>query len=115
MLSARILLARTLFIRLSSRGIRKVSLLTRSAVCPRVLILTSLSYNMASCRLLLLAIAYVLSLINCARSLDLNEFYPFGKNSGDARLRLWIQKLVNLSTVVVFNGEAHDGLYVSTV
>ena len=111
MLSARILLARTLFIRLSSRGIRKVSLLTPGAVCARALILTSLSYNMASC---LLAIVYVLSLINCARSLDLNEFYPFGKKSGDARLRLWDHKLVNLSTVVVFNGDAHDELYVST-
>lgn len=70
---------------------------------------------MVSHRFFSLALVYVLCLIDCARSLDLSEFYPFGKKSGDAQLRFWDHKLVNLSTVIMFNGEAHNDLYVSFV
>ena len=116
MLSARILLTRTHFIRLPSRGIGKASLLTRGDVrCSRASTPTNLSCNMASHRFFSLRMVYVLCLIDCARSLDLSEFYPFGKKIGDAQLRLWSHKLVNLSTVIMFNGESHNDLYVSIV
>ncbi len=70
---------------------------------------------MASHRLLGLAMVCVLYLISSAHGLDLNDFYSFGKRRGDAQLRLGFHKLVNLSTVVMFNGEAHNNLYVSFV
>ena len=70
---------------------------------------------MASRRRLALVVVHVLYLICSACGLDLSEFYSFGRRSGDAQLRLGFHKLVNLSTVVMFNGEAHNNLYVSFV
>ena len=69
---------------------------------------------MASFQLLTLTVLCFMDLIIAARGLPLSEFYSFGRKSGDSQLRGGFNKLVNLSTAIMFNGEAHNNLYVSS-
>ena len=61
-------------------------------------------------------VVFFLGILGGAQGLDLEDFYPFGKESGDVKLRTGAERIhawVNLSTAVFFYGEEHRGLYVS--
>lgn len=60
----------------------------------------------------------LLGVLDKGETLHLDEFYPFGKQAGDANLEggaEGVHAWVDLSTPVVFYGKAHKGLYVSRV
>ena len=68
---------------------------------------------MPSFQLFTLSVLCLTDIIIAVRGLPLSEFYSFGRKSGDSQLRHGFYKLVNLSTAVMFNGEAHNNLYVN--
>lgn len=68
---------------------------------------------MATRRLLFAFVACSVYVSSVVCRLALSDFYPFGKRTEDAQLLVGSHKLVNLSTVLVVNGEVHNNLYVS--